>query len=256
MKLEGKNTVVTGAASGIGRGIARRFAGEGAQVVCADLDAEGVEKVAREIGGLAVVTDVANEADVQELVASAEREYGDIDLFFSNAGIGTSGGVEVEDEAWQRIWDINLMSHVYAARAVLPKMIEGGSGYICSTASAAGLLTQIGSAPYAVTKHAAVALAEWIAVTHGDDGIRVSVLCPQAVRSKMTAGGGGVASVDGMLEPEDAAEAVVQAIDREQFLILPHPQVMTYMQRKTSDYDRWLKGMRRFQADWRARQTE
>ena len=256
MKLEGKNTVVTGAASGIGRGIARRFAGEGAQVVCADLDAEGVEKVAREIGGLAVVTDVANEADVQELVASAEREYGDIDLFFSNAGIGTSGGVEVEDEAWQRIWDINLMSHVYAARAVLPKMIEGGSGYICSTASAAGLLTQIGSAPYAVTKHAAVALAEWIAVTHGDAGIRVSVLCPQAVRSKMTAGGGGVASVDGMLEPEDAAEAVVQAIDREQFLILPHPQVMTYMQRKTSDYDRWLKGMRRFQADWRARQTE
>ena len=256
MKLEGKNTVVTGAASGIGRGIARRFAGEGAQVVCADLDAEGVEKVAREIGGLAVVTDVANESDVQEIVASAEREYGDIDLFFSNAGIGTSGGVEVEDEAWQRIWDINLMSHVYAARAVLPKMIEGGSGYICSTASAAGLLTQIGSAPYAVTKHAAVALAEWIAVTHGDDGIRVSVLCPQAVRSKMTAGGGGVASVDGMLEPEDAAEAVVQAIDREQFLILPHPQVMTYMQRKTSDYDRWLKGMRRFQADWRARQTE
>ena len=256
MKLNGKNTVVTGAASGIGRGIARRFAGEGARVVCADLDAEGVEKVAREIGGLAVVTDVANEADVQELVASAEREYGDIDLFFSNAGIGTSGGVEVENDAWQRIWDINLMSHVYAARAVLPKMIERGSGYICSTASAAGLLTQIGSAPYAVTKHAAVALAEWIAVTHGDDGIRVSVLCPQAVRSKMTAGGGGVASVDGMIEPEEAAEAVVQAIDSEQFLILPHPQVVTYMQRKTSDYDRWLKGMRRFQADWRARQTQ
>ncbi len=255
MKLEGKVTVVTGAASGIGRGIARRFADEGAKVVCADIDEAGVQAVADEIGGIGVVTDVSVESDVQRLTKTAEESYGDIDLFFSNAGIGTSGGVEVPDEGWQRIWEINLVSHIYAARAVLPKMIERGHGYICSTASAAGLLTQIGSAPYAVTKHAAVALAEWIAVTHGDQGIRVSVLCPQAVRSKMTAGGGGVASVDGMLEPEDVATAVVQAIEREQFLILPHPEVLTYMQRKTSDYDRWLRGMRRFQADWRSRQS-
>ncbi len=255
MKLEGKVTVVTGAASGIGRGIARRFADEGAKVVCADIDEAGVQAVADEIGGIGVVTDVSVESDVQRLTKTAEESYGDIDLFFSNAGIGTSGGVEVPDEGWQRIWEINLVSHIYAARAVLPKMIERGHGYICSTASAAGLLTQIGSAPYAVTKHAAVALAEWIAVTHGDQGIRVSVLCPQAVRSKMTAGGGGVASVDGMLEPEDVAEAVVQAIEREQFLILPHPEVLTYMQRKTSDYDRWLRGMRRFQADWRSQQS-
>lgn len=255
MKLEGRVTVVTGAASGIGRGIARRFANEGAKVVCADIDEEGVQAVADEIGGVGARTDVSIESDVQQLVQTAEESYGDIDLFFSNAGIGTSGGVEVTDEGWQRIWEINLVSHIYAARAVLPKMIERGHGYVCSTASAAGLLTQIGSAPYAVTKHAAVALAEWIAVTHGDQGIRVSVLCPQAVRSKMTAGHeDGVASVDGMLEPEDVAEAVVQAIDREEFLILPHPEVLTYMQRKASDYDRWLRGMRRFQTDWRARQ--
>ncbi len=253
MQLKDKVTVVTGAASGIGRGIAQRFAQEGAKVVCADIDEAGVNAVAEEIDGLAVATNVSVESDIQALVRAAEEAYGEIDLFFSNAGIGTRGGVEVTDDAWQRIWEINVMSHVYAARTVLPKMIERGHGYICSTASAAGLLTQIGSAPYAVTKHAAVALAEWIAVTHGDQGIRVSVLCPQAVRSKMTAGGGGVASVDGMLEPEDVAEAVVQTIESERFLILPHPEVTTYMQRKTSDYDRWLRGMRRLQANWRER---
>ncbi len=256
MKLDGKVTVVTGAASGIGRGIARRFAQEGARVVCSDIDGDGAAAVAQEIDGLAVTTNVAAEADIQALVVTTEDTYGPIDLFFSNAGIGTSGGVEVADCDWQRIWDINVMAHVYAARTLLPKMIERGHGYLCSTASAAGLLTQIGSAPYAVTKHAAVALAEWLSVTHGDQGIRVSVLCPQAVRSKMTARGGGVASVDGMLEPEEVAEAVVSAIDREEFLILPHPEVLTYMQRKTSDYDRWLGGMRRLQGNWRERVNE
>ena len=254
MKLDGKVTVVTGAASGIGRSIARRFRQEGAKVVCSDIDEDGVNAVAEEIGGIGVRTDVSVEDQVQDLVRVAEESYGDIDLFFSNAGIGGGGGVEASDEAWQRIWGVNVLSHIFAARAVLPKMLERGRGYICSTASAAGLLTQIGSAPYAVTKHAAVALAEWISVTHGDQGIRVSVLCPQAVRTKMTAGHeDGVASVDGMLEPEDVAEVVVEAIDQEEFLILPHPQVLTYMQRKTSDYDRWIRGMRRLQADWRER---
>lgn len=245
MKLDGKVTVITGAASGIGRGLALRFAREGAKVVAADLDGGGVEAVAEHIGGVAITADVGREHDVRNVVKAAEDAYGPIDLFFSNAGIGTPGGVETSDQAWQRIWDINVMAHVYAARAVLPGMLARGEGYLCSTASAAGLLSQIGSAPYSVTKHAAVALAEWLAITHGDRGIRVSVLCPQAVRSKMTAGGGGVAALDGMLEPEDVAECVVQAIDEERFLILPHEQVLTYMRRKTSDYDRWIHGMQR-----------
>jgi len=160
-------------------------------------------------------------------------------------GIGTGGGVEVSDDGWQNIWEINVMSHIYAARAVLPKMIERGEGYIASTSSAAGLLSQIGSAPYAVTKHAAVALAEWIAITHGNDGIRVSVLCPQAVRTPMTARGPGVAGVDGMMEASEVADIVVAAIEQERFLILPHPEVLEYIRRKTADYDRWLNGMRR-----------
>ncbi len=251
MKLSGKHAVVTGGASGIGRALCRRFKAEGASgVVVADLDASGAKSVADEIGGLAVEVDVADEAQVKHLVETAEREYGPIDLLFSNAGIGLPGGVEVENEGWQKIWDINVMAHVFAARAVLPSMLGRGEGYIVSTASAAGLLSQIGSAPYAVTKHAAVALAEWLSVTYGDRGIRVSVLCPQAVRTAMTAGsqGGGVAGVDGMLEPEDVAETVVQAIADERFLILPHPTVAEYMQRKTSDYERWLRGMRRLQA--------
>ncbi len=251
MKLSGKHAVVTGGASGIGRALCRRFKEEGASgVVVADLDASGAKAVADEIGGLAVEVDVADEAQVVNLVEAAEREYGPIDLFFSNAGIGLPGGVEVENEGWQKIWDINVMAHVLAARAVLPSMLGRGEGYIASTASAAGLLSQIGSAPYAVTKHAAVALAEWLAITYGDQGIKVSVLCPQAVRTAMTADSrdGGVAGIDGMLEAEEVAESVVQAIDEERFLILPHPTVHEYMKRKVSDVDRWLAGMRRLRA--------
>ncbi len=251
MKLSGKHAVVTGGASGIGRALCRRFKAEGASgVVVADLDASGAKAVADEIGGLAVEVDVADEAQIVNLVDTAEREYGPIDLLFSNAGIGLPGGVEVENEGWQKIWDINVMAHVFAARAVLPSMLGRSEGYIVSTASAAGLLSQIGSAPYAVTKHAAVALAEWLAITYGDQGIKVSVLCPQAVRTAMTADSrnGGVAGIDGMLEAEEVAESVVQAIDEERFLILPHPTVLGYMQRKTGDYDRWLAGMRRLQA--------
>jgi len=248
MQLAGKHVVVTGGASGIGRAMARRFAAEGARaIVVADLDEGGAKSVASEIGGSGLGVDVTDEAQVQALVASAERESGPIDLLCSNAGIAIAGGVEVPDAEWTRIWNVNLMSHVYGARAVLPGMIERGEGYLLNTASAAGLLSQIGSAPYAVTKHAAVALAEWLSITHGHQGIKVSVLCPQAVRTAMTAGseGGGVAGVDGMMEPEELAECVVQGLAEERFLILPHETVLTYIQRKAGDYDRWLKGMRR-----------
>jgi NAD(P)-dependent dehydrogenase (short-subunit alcohol dehydrogenase family) len=255
MELQGTTTVITGAANGIGAAMARRFAAEGAAaLVLGDLDTASLDAVAAEVeaAGATVRTrrcDVAVESDVAALVAEAEA-LGPVDLVCSNAGIGIGGGVEVLDDDWRRIIDINLMAHIYAARAALPAMIERGSGYLLNTASAAGLLTQIGSAPYAVTKHAAVALAEWLSVTHGDQGVRVSVLCPQAVRTNMTAGseGGGVAGVDGMMEPEDVAEAVVRGLAEETFLILPHPEVREYVQRKATDPDRWLAGMRRLQA--------
>jgi NAD(P)-dependent dehydrogenase (short-subunit alcohol dehydrogenase family) len=255
MQLEGKHVVVTGGASGIGRALVRRFAAEGARgVVVADLDAAGCEKVAAEVGGTAVATDVADPAQVKALVARAEEAHGPVDLFCSNAGIATPGGVEAPDADWERIWKINVMSHVYGARAVLPSMLARGEGYLLNTASAAGLLNQIGSAPYGVTKHAAVGLAEWLAITYGDRGITVSVLCPQAVRTAMTDAGSevgdagvGAARADGMLEPEECAEAVVAGLAAESFLILPHAEVLTYMRRKADDYDRWLTGMRRFQ---------
>lgn len=251
MQLEGKHVVVTGGASGIGRALCERFAAEGARAVTvADLDAEGAQTVASRIGGLAVALDVSDQAQVEALVAQSEQASGPIDLFCSNAGIFVMGGAEVPTNDWQKIWDVNLMSHVHAARAVLPSMIERGEGYLLNTASAAGLLSQIGSAPYAVTKHAAVAFAEWLSITHGDQGIKVSVLCPQAVETKMTAGteGGGVAGVDGMIQPDEVASVVVEGLAAERFLILPHPSVATYMQRKTGDYDRWLAGMRRLQS--------
>jgi NAD(P)-dependent dehydrogenase (short-subunit alcohol dehydrogenase family) len=251
MKLEGKHAIVTGGASGIGRALAQRFASEGARgVVVADLDESGAKSVASEFGGLGLGVDVADESQIQELVAAAEREYGPVDLLCSNAGIGTFGGVDTPNDAWQKIWDVNVMAHVYGARAVLPGMIERGDGYLLNTASAAGLLTQIGSAPYAVTKHAAVALAEWLSVTHGAQGIKVSVLCPQAVRTAMTAGSenGGVAGVDGMIEPEEVTDCVIEGLADERFLILPHPTVLEYIRRKAGDYDRWLGGMRRLNA--------
>ncbi len=251
MKLAGKHVVVTGGANGIGRALCQRFASERARaVVVADLDVEGARKTAAETGGTAVKLDVRDEAQLQTLVESAEKANGPIDLFCSNAGISIRGGLEVPDDDWQRIWEVNVMAHIYAARAVLPGMLERGQGYLLHTASAAGLLSQIGSAPYAVTKHAAVALAEWMAITYGDRGIKVSVLCPQAVRTAMTADmeNGGVAGVDGMIEPEEVAEAVVAALAEERFLVLPHPTVLEYMRRKTGDYDRWIRGMQRLQA--------
>jgi NAD(P)-dependent dehydrogenase (short-subunit alcohol dehydrogenase family) len=250
MELADKVVVVTGGASGIGRALSLRFAAEGARAVAvADRDADGAQQVAAEIGAraIAVPTDVSDEAEVRRLVEVTEEAHGPIDLFCSNAGIATGGGVEATNDEWQRIWDINVMAHVFAARAVLPGMLARGEGYLLNTASAAGLLTQIGSAPYAVTKHAAVALAEWLSITHGDAGIRVSCLCPQGVRTPML-GDGGALLGPGAIEPEQVADAVVAGLRAEEFLILPHPEVREYFRRKGDDYERWLKGMRRLQS--------
>jgi NAD(P)-dependent dehydrogenase (short-subunit alcohol dehydrogenase family) len=250
VKVDGKCVVVTGAAGGIGAALARRFATEGARaVVVADREPDGIGAVAEAIarGGpesVAVVCDVTEESELQALVDSTEERFGPIDLFCSNAGVISLGGPEASDAEWKRSMDVNVMAHVYAARILVPRMIERGGGYLLQTASAAGLLTQLGSAPYSVTKHAALALAEWLAITYAEQGLKVSVLAPQAVRTAMTAGvvDGGVAGVDGMLEPD--------ALDAESFLILPHPQVLEYFQRKASDYERWLRGMRRLQSQF------
>jgi NAD(P)-dependent dehydrogenase (short-subunit alcohol dehydrogenase family) len=254
MHVKGKVVVVTGGASGIGRAMARRFAAEGAShVVVADLDGNGAAAVAKEIGGSSRQVNVAHEADIQALIDATERDHGPIALFCSNAGIGIGRGIDEPDAVWQKIWEVNLMSHVYAARNLIPRMVARGGGYLLNTASAAGLLSQIGSVTYAVTKHAAVALAEWLSITHGHEGITVSVLCPQAVRTAMTAGNeAGVASVDGMLEPEQVADAVIETLASERFLVLPHPEVADYMKRKTADYDRWLAGMRRLAERYRS----
>ncbi|MDP7455545.1 MAG: SDR family oxidoreductase [Gammaproteobacteria bacterium] len=253
MQIKDKVVVVTGGASGIGKSLCERFAQEGARaVVVADIDLVGAEVTANSIEAsvatLVAGTDVGVEAQVNELVARSEDAFGQIDLFCSNAGIFTAGGENVATDEWQKIWDINLMAHVFAARAVLPAMLERGDGYLLNTSSAAGLLSQVGSAPYSVTKHAAIGFAEWLSITYGSRGIKVSVLCPQAVRTNMTAGGdGGVAGLDGMLEPDQLAQTVIETLAEERFLVLPHPEVLTYMRRKTDDYDRWLGGMRRLQ---------
>jgi NAD(P)-dependent dehydrogenase (short-subunit alcohol dehydrogenase family) len=248
MELTNKIVVVTGGASGIGKAMAERFHREGAaKVVVADMNAEGAKAVASAIDGWSMGLDVSKEADIVQLIEETENRFGPIDLFCSNAGIGIGQGLDEPDDVWRKIWEVNTLSHVYAARNLVPRMKARGGGYLLNTASAAGLLSQIGSVTYAVTKHAAVALAEWIAITHGRDGIRVSVLCPQAVRTPMTAGGAGVAGVDGMIEPEDVAQTVIEALSEERFLVLPHPTVAEYMKRKTTDYDRWIRGMQRLQ---------
>jgi NAD(P)-dependent dehydrogenase (short-subunit alcohol dehydrogenase family) len=247
MDIKDKIIVVTGAASGIGRALCLAFAAQGARaIVCVDRDITGAKAVSNQINGLAIEVDVAHEGQIAQMIAHVEDTVGPIDLFCSNAGVLVEGGVDAPDADWQRLWDINVMSHVWAARHLVPRMIARGGGYLLNTASAAGLLNQIGSAPYGVTKHAAVGLAEWLALTHGDAGIKVSVLCPQAVRTEMIRGmEDHVASIDGMLEPEDAARACVEAIRAETFLVLPHPGVLEYMRLKTADYDRWIGGMRK-----------
>jgi NAD(P)-dependent dehydrogenase (short-subunit alcohol dehydrogenase family) len=269
MRIADSIAVVTGAGSGIGAELARRFVAEGAQaVVLADRNLAPAAELADQLGERAwpVGLDVTDQAAVQTVVRHVLAKHGRIDLFCSNAGIAfPAGGVEAPNEGWQRIWDVNVMGHVYAARAVLPGMIARGEGYLLHTASAAGLLTNLGAAPYSATKHAVVGLAEWLAITHGDQGIKVSCLCPQGVRTNMlleAAGGdelteagpanqaqlaGAVVLAQGAIEPEEVAEAVVAGLAAEQFLILPHPEVLDYFRNKAQDYDRWLGGMRKLQ---------
>ena len=252
MKIQDKVVIVTGGANGIGRALSRRFAAERARaVIVADIEGEAACEVARSIGGVEFCTDVVSESDIQMLVDTVLKKYGQIDLFCSNAGIGIEGDSWVPDRDWQRIWDINVMAHVYAARAALPGMLARKQGYLLQTVSAAGLLTQLGSAPYSVTKHAALAFAEWLAITYGDCGIRVSALCPQGVKTRMLERaefGGGTFLRETALEPDQVADAVIEGLETERFLILPHPEVLEYFRRKGSDYDRWLGGMRRLQA--------
>jgi len=249
MQVKDKVIIVTGGANGIGAALCRGFAREGARaVVVADMDVEGAKALAGTINGLAVPCDVSREEDIIRLIHRTQDECGPVDIYCSNAGIIVMGLMEVVNSDWQRIWEINVMSHVYAARAVIPGMLQRGSGAFIITASAAGLLNQIDSAPYTATKHAAVGLAENLAINYGDRGIQVSVLCPMAVRSLMTRNGGGIAALDGMLEAEQVAEDLSVGLDRGQFMIMPHPQVKDYFQHKAMDYDRWIRGMQRLRA--------
>ena len=250
MELSQKVVVVTGGGNGIGAALARRLASEGAAaVVVADLDIRAAGRVAAEIGGLAIETDVGSESDVIRLIEATKDHYGPIDLFCANAGIAFAGSEQSPDEDWDRMWRVNFLSHVYAARHLLPSWQARGSGYFLATASAAGLLTNIGAAQYTVTKHAVVAFAEWLAITYGDAGIKVSCLCPQGVKTRMLAESGPVANLlcTSALTPEQVATVVVDGLGRESFLILPHPEVGEYLGNKVADPDRWLAGMRRLQ---------
>jgi NAD(P)-dependent dehydrogenase (short-subunit alcohol dehydrogenase family) len=267
MELEDRVVVVTGAGSGIGEAIARAAHAAGARhVVVADLNGGEAERVANDIGGTAVAIDVRDEDAIRQMVESTLDVHGPIDLFVSNAGFVTAAGVEDSNAAIQAMWEVHCMAHIYAARAVLPSMIARGEGYLLNTASAAGLLTQIGSMAYSMTKAAAISLAEWLSISHYHQGIRVSVLCPQAVATNIVANSpdnrravganaddsatafeGGVASGDGVLDPAEVAALCLEAIRNERFLVLPHPEVATYVERKATDRDRWLAGMRRFQ---------
>ena len=249
-----KIIVVTGAGSGIGRGLALRFMQEGAkQVVAVDINLDNAQATADSCGCVAMQADVSSESAVERLIEEIETQQGPIDLFCSNAGLALAPSEQSSTAEWQTSWDVNVMAHVYAARYLVPRMVARGGGYFLNTASAAGLLNQVGGAAYGVTKHAAVGFGEWLALTYGHQGINVSLLCPQAVRTAMTAlnndqlGSEGLAAAaaDGMLEVEQVADCVVEGLATESFLILPHPEVREYMQRKTADYDRWIRGMNR-----------
>lgn len=252
MQLEGKIVVVTGAGSGIGKALVKKFISEGAKaVVAVDINAETSQKTASELGCIAMSADVAKEDDIIRIIEDTEKEIGPIDLFCNNAGVAIGESEQSSNKEWQAIWEINVMSHVYAARHLVPRMIKRGGGYFLNTASAAGLLNQIGGAAYGTSKHAAVGFGEWLAMTYAHQGIKVSLLCPQAVRTAMTANaedqGTKAAAGDGMMEPDQLADIVVEHLERDAFLILTHPEVKTYMERKSSDYDRWISGMNRLQ---------
>ncbi len=255
MQLRDKVIVITGGGQGIGAALARRFSQEDpAGIVVGDLDRTNAETIAREVNGVGLACDVTTEAGTVELIEAARSHFGPVDVFCANAGIAFEGDVDLPDTEWQRMFGVNFMAHVYAARHLVPEWTARGEGYLVVTASAAGLLTSLGSAPYAVTKHAAVAFAEWIAITHGDAGVRVSVLCPQGVNTAMLEGGGALNQLlrPDAVEPEKVADDVVDAIDDERFLILPHPEVEKYFQNKANDYDRWLGGMRKLNRQARA----
>jgi NAD(P)-dependent dehydrogenase (short-subunit alcohol dehydrogenase family) len=260
MEIAGRHVVVTGAAGGIGSALARRMHDDGARaVVVADRALEPARAVAEEIGGLAVAFDAGSEDGVRSLIEQATTKNGEIDIFISNAGVpGSGGGPEASDDSWDEAWRVNVMAHVWASRALLPQMVARGEGYLINTASAAGLLTQVSSLIYSVTKHAAVALAEWLAIEYGDAGVRVSCICPQGVRTPMLElaleepAGAAALLAGGVLEPQDVADALVAGIREERFLILPHAEVATHMSRKAADPDRWIAGMRRLVRNARA----
>lgn len=264
MEIKDTNVIVTGAGSGIGRALAQGFIGQGARhVVCTDLDGSSAAETAASIGDKASsrVLDVADADQIDALVKDTTNALGSIEIFVSNAGYGRRGGLNLSTEDWKSMMEVHTWSHLNAARAVIPSMIERGGGYLLNTASAAGLLTQIDSGPYAVSKHAAVALSEWLSINYKEQGIGVSVLCPQAVRTNIMGppkpgkrGNTGQASMDGILEPETVADDCFRAIIEERFLVLPHPEVATYFKRKADDYDRWLGGMRRFRDRLRNKQ--
>ena len=250
MELSDKVIVVTGGARGIGEAMARRFAREEPRgMVISDIDAETLDAVATDLGAMAVPADIAVEADTVNVIEAARQAFGPVDLFCANAGIGIAGDEQTDDAEWDRLWRINVMSHVHAARHLIPEWQERGEGYFLATVSAAGLLTNLKAAQYSVTKHAALAFAEWLSVTYGDAGIRVSALCPQGVRTRLLDAADEFRTLlePVALEPADVAEAVVAGLGEERFLILPHPEVEQYFQNKANDYDRWLGGMRKLQ---------
>jgi len=248
--ISGAGVVVTGGGGGIGRAIARRLAADGARVVVNDLDPAAAHAVAAEIGGFAAPGDAGTERGVDELITAATGFLGEIDVYCSNAGTGAGTGPETPDDLWQRAWEVNTMAHVRAARALLPGWLARGSGTFVVTASAAGLLTMLGAAPYSVTKHAAVGFAEWLAATYAHRGLTVHCICPQGVRTEMLANSGRAGDVvlaAAAIEPERVADALVAALAAGSFLVLPHPEVHDYYVNRATDTDRWLRGMSRLQ---------